>query len=347
VIASDLPTAVETHLNTPLKALEYAKTRLGAMPSDGLLQLLTDIVEIGLPVKVFDQLGLTTGSATVRRDGIELRLADGPFSEGVLAHEATSALLETRGWPRMFGEAKASGARHYLDRLVNLLDHAAGIALQRDYKVEGDAYESAQLTTQWRRIVQLNRQKEDLLPGLSDSDRIGYSLDVALTAIEQRLRMGSLPVPYLQALSMFTDARALYDQMLQAADGSAPATGWQARRLLKALIDIIDGYLEKTSGGRPLNMASQFVPSLHQDDASRTVSEVATIIETPLASANSADFDIRIVNNRDGLSFRYDESYASAAVAQKQLEGLGNENYATFIRAKVPNAVLIFRPTGD
>jgi hypothetical protein len=338
---------VETHLVSPLKALEYAKTRLGGMPSDGLLQLLSEIVEIGLPVKVFDQMGLTTGSATVRRDGIELRLADGPFTEGVLAHEAVSALLETRGWPRMFGEAKASGARHYLDRLVNLLDHAAGIALQREYQVAGEAYESTQLTAHWKRIVQLNRQPEGFVEGLSDSDRIGYSLDISLTAIEQRLRMGSLPVPYLQAMITFPDARAIYDQMLQAAEARAPQTGWQARRLMKALIDIIDGYLERTTGGRPLNMAAQFVPSLHQDDTSRTVSEVATIIETPLESANGTDFDIRIVNNRDGLGFRFDESYASAAVAQKQLEALGAENYATFARAKVPNAILIFRPTGD
>jgi hypothetical protein len=337
---------VETHLATAMKALEYTKARMGAMPSDGLLQLLSDIIDIGLPVKVFDQLGLTTGSATIRRDGIELRLADGPFTEGVIAHEAVAAILETRGWPRLFGEAKASGARHYLERLVNLLDHAAGIAIQREFHTACDGYESAQLTAQWRRIVQLNRQ-EDLARGLSDSDRIGYSLDLALTAIDQRWRMGSLPVPYLQVMQTFPDARLIYDQVMQAAAFRVPQTGWEARRLMKALIDIIDGYLERTTGGRPLNNAAQFVPSLHQDDGERTLSEVATIIETPLDGGNGVNYDIRIVNNRDGLGFSFDESYASAAVAQKQLEALGNEKYATFIRARVPNPILIFRPTGD
>lgn len=338
---------METHLVTPLKALEYAKTRLGAMPSDGLLQLLAELIDIGLPVKVFDQLGLSSGSATVRRDGIELRLADGPFTEGVLAHEAVSAILETRGWPRLFGEAKASGARHYLERLVNLLDHAAGIALQRDFAVDGEPYEAAQVTAQWRRIVQLNRQ-ENLANGLSDSDRIGYSLDIALTAIDQRWRMGSLPVPYVQVMQTFPDARQLYDQMMQAAAFTVPRTGWDARRVTKALIDIIDAYLERTTGGRPLNLAAQFVPSLHQEDGERTVSEVATIIETPLDGGGSGvAYDIRIVNQRDGLGFSFDESFVSAAIAQKQLEAIGNETYAPFIRAKVPNAVLIFRPTGE
>ncbi len=335
---------METHLVSPLKALEYTKSRLGGMPSDGLIGLLSEIVDIGLPVKVFDNLGLTVGSTTVRRDGIELRLADGPFTEGVIAHEAVTALLETRGWPRLFGEAKASGAQHYLERLVNLLDHSAGIALQREYAVAGDAYESALLALQWRRIVQLNRQGPEAVAKLSASDTIGYSLDVALTALEQRWRMGSLPVPYLQAMISFPDARALYDQMLQLSPGKAPQTGWQARRAMKAMIDLIDTYLERTTGGRPLNMAAQFVPSLHQDDAARTVSEVATIVETPLAGA---DYDIRIISQRDGLGFRYDENYASAAIAQRQLEALGAENYATFIRAKVPHATLIFRPSGE
>ncbi|MBC7541717.1 MAG: hypothetical protein H7338_03210 [Candidatus Sericytochromatia bacterium] len=339
---------METPIPSAAKANDYIRARLGKSPTIGMLTLLSEITEIGLPIRVHDQNGLKVGNAQVRREGIDLHLPEGTFTEGVFAHEAVRALLETRGWPRLFGEPVAAGTWHYLQRLIGMLDLAAGIRLQRRYELDCDTYELGMITAQWRRIVQLNRQKEELeSKPMDDKDRIGYTLDVALASVDQRWRVGSTPVPFIQALAMFPDARGIYDQILQATKTGVPQTGWQARRAMKAMMDVVDGYLERTTGSRPMNAASQFVPSLHQDDALRTVSQATTIVETKLNDKGGGDFDIRIVNNRDGLGFSYQESFLAAAQAQKNLEAIGQENYATFVRAKVPNSILIWRPTGE
>src|SRR6186713_713233 len=88
--------------HTLAQAISLLTMTLPKPPTDGFRQMLGDLFAIGLPVSMKTQAGAQAGACLIGREGIELSLADIPLTEGVIAHEVAHALLETRGWPRLY-----------------------------------------------------------------------------------------------------------------------------------------------------------------------------------------------------------------------------------------------------
>lgn len=327
---------------SPAQALNALRTLLAKVPSPGLGLLLNDVFAIGLPVSIQTQQGRHEGAARIAREGITLALADVPIDEGVVGHELSHVLLETRGWPRLITDY-ASG--HWADRalrtLVSHLDHACGQAMQKAYGVDPSTFEAILLEPADQRVAKLLRQAH-LLPTLtlSPQQQVEFAVGVALGALEQYWRRGRVPESHERALSLLTGAEDLFQDLLDGVPAEPPMSGWESRQLMAGLIRLIDDFAVEICGARPLQAASQFVPGLHPADADATTGTAAVVETVPTPSGEPA---IQVTNRRDGLSFRLrgsDPGGASVAAMQAQ-------PFAQFCRAQVPKAILIWQPSGS
>jgi hypothetical protein len=334
-----------TLFHSALRVRQFLVEFLPHPPSAELMKMVGDLCAGARPLmfKIFDDS--PHGETEINPEVVLLGLGAAPPSEGLIAHELAHALLEMRGWPRFFG---TEAGDHWLARvqvmLINLLDHAAGLALQLHYGIDARAQEEI-LLAQTEEQVQRLLSKADLLPkvGLTGAQIVEFGSGLALTVLDTFWRTGDVPEHFLSALDLIDGSRDLFSNLADCAPYGVPTEGWAARRLMGQLIERIDDFLEEEGGIRPLALLGHFVPAMYANDIHRPVEQVASVLKKPLAQG---DHLITIINSRDGLPFGFREVNNPHLPIDMLLDRLGQQPFGTVARHYVPPEYLIWQPTG-
>ena len=331
-------------------ALAELTTLLGTAPSPGLTRLVDAVMAYGLPLGYDRLAGSPTGMATVGPDGIVVTLADVPLDEGVVAHELAHALLEMRGWPTLFA---AEDPQYWVGRLqrtlASVLEHPAGIALQREYGIDGEAYETLLLERQLA-AVQLANAKRKVLDTLAMTieQELEYGIGLALMSVERYWRRdGQVEADFINALDLFPGARSLFTTLADLSPGKAPTEGWPARFLMGRIVSLLDDYMEIKGDVRPMMVLSHFVPAVHPDDALAPMKDVARVVIQSLPTAAAGEHSIFVLPARDGLPFGFRQTFADETAQQDFTDRIAGAPFAAFGRAVVPDAFRLWVPDGD
>jgi hypothetical protein len=333
---------------TPAAAIEYLAGQLPTPPSDGLRRMVTDLMATGLPLGFERLQDSPVGSASLRRDGIVISLADVPLNEGVVGHELAAALLETKGWPCFFaGEAPDMWVGRIQKSLSSLLDNACGIKLQREYGIDADAYETFLLQREEQGLQQLLVKSSILnTMDMTAEQEIEAGIRIALMSIERFWRTGAVPADYVNAMDLFPGSKSLFTTLSDLAPEGVPMQGWTARFLMGQIVALLDDYMEIKGGIRPLMILSHFVPAVHADDADQPLADMARIVMVPLQSETVGEHSLFILPRRDGLPFGFRPAFADDAAKQSFVERLVRAKYGDFCRTLVPEDFLFWQPEG-
>ena len=337
-----------TTYQTAEDAIAYLTTVLPAAPSAGLQQMVTDLMATGLPISFESVAGSPMGTALVRADGIVIGLADVPLNEGVVGHELAHALLETKGWPCLFA---AESPDHWVGRiqktLSSLLDHSAGIALQRTYGIDCEPYEQLLLDKQ-QAAMELLQGKSSVLNTMemTAEQELEYGVGLALAAVERFWRTNIVPADFIRAMELFPGSHALFIAITDMVPAGTPTQGWAARQLMGMIVERLDDYMEIKGDVRPVMVLSHFVPGIHPDDAPEALGNVARLVMVPLSTDVPGEHSILILPNRDGLPFGFRQVLADNDIMQDFAERVVHAPFGAFCRALVPEAFCFWQPEG-